>query len=139
VPISNFFNDSSSIDTDPVVHSFHCSYHPFSPQILEATLSHNTTDFNLLPRLFQLMPLANMEDESNVEMYTHEGDEFLFVLEGILTVLLDGKRYTLYPGDSMQIHSSHPHNWQNTTNQITKLLYINCPNPFITGQPVLVP
>jgi quercetin dioxygenase-like cupin family protein len=66
-------------------------------------------------------------------MYTHSGEEYVYVLSGVITVWLDGRSYTLYPGDSMQIISTLPHNWVNNTNKIAELLSINYPNPFKTG------
>lgn len=39
----------------------------------------------------------------------HEGEEFLFVLEGEVEVQLAGHSDTLYPGDSIYYHSSIPH------------------------------
>ena len=74
------------------------------------------------------------------ELYTHMGDEFIYVISGIVTVWLDNRCYTLYPGDSMQIHSDQPHNWINNTNKVAELLSVNFPNPFKTGeQPTCVP
>lgn len=69
-------------------------------------------------------------DDGNIEMYNHCGEEFVFVLEGIVTVTIDKKRHTLYPGDSIQIHSEIDHNWINQTNKVAKILSINLPNPF---------
>lgn len=87
------------------------------------------TDFNLLPRIF-LLPLDQC-NESLPEMHTHNGDEFIFVLEGSLTLYIDGGKFVLSPEDSIQIHSQHPHNWIKNTNKITKFLPVNYPNPFL--------
>jgi quercetin dioxygenase-like cupin family protein len=79
------------------------------------------------------MPQEEMEEEQ-IEMYAHEGEEFSYVLEGIITVYLDGARHTLYPGDSIQIRSNLPHNWVNLTNKTAKLLSVNIPNPLRAGE-----
>lgn len=80
-----------------------------------------------MPRIFELMPITNTDKP---EMYTHIGEEFIYVLEGVITVFVDDREYELYPGDSMQIDSTMPHNWINKTNNIVKILSINTPNPF---------
>ena len=48
------------------------------------------------------------------EMVTHEGEECGFVLKGTLTLLLDGKEYRLYEGDSVYFRSTIPHKYLNT-------------------------
>ncbi|MCI2056093.1 MAG: cupin domain-containing protein [Oscillibacter sp.] len=44
---------------------------------------------------------------------THAGEECGYVLSGILTVLLEGRQYQLYPGDSMFFYSTQPHKYIN--------------------------
>lgn len=131
VELSSFFTTSPSPDRDQaVVHSFELRCDQVTPQIIQYILSHDVDDFESLPRLFHLMPFANT-DLDKLDMYQHEGEEFIYVLEGILTVYVDNKEYVLNPGDSIQVHSNLPHNWMNPTNQIVKILTINTPNPFI--------
>ncbi len=127
--LSSFFDEVSSVDVDPVVHDFEQKFTPVNDQILQATLSHNVMNYDFLPRIFLLMPFGS-QDENEPELYTHYGEEFVYVLEGIVTVYLNGSKYVLYPGNSMQIDSSLPHNWTNETNKVAKMLYINYPNPF---------
>ncbi|MEG0894085.1 MAG: cupin domain-containing protein, partial [Oscillospiraceae bacterium] len=100
-----------------------------SSQVIQFILSNDVDNFDILPRVFQLMPLANAEDDS-LEMYCHSGEEFIYVLEGVITVAVADEEYVLYPGDSIQIKSNDPHNWINRTNKIVKILSINSPNPF---------
>lgn len=54
-------------------------------------------------------------ESSNYECITHEGEECGFVLSGVLTVKVNDKDYTLYPGDSIFFKSSLPHNYYNLT------------------------
>lgn len=139
VSLSSFFEDAEPETPDPVIHSFHLRHTQVSNQIIQSVLSHNVLDFELLPRIFQLMPFAN-PNENKLEMYTHSGEEFIYVLTGIVTVWLDGRPYTMYPGDSMQIHSNAPHNWINAANKVAELLSINYPNPFkLDSKPGFVP
>ena len=62
-------------------------------------------------------------------MCVHSGEEFVYVLTGVVTLWLEDRQYALYPGDSIQIHSNQPHNWANNTNKVAELLSINYPNP----------
>jgi transcriptional regulator with XRE-family HTH domain len=82
---------------------------------------------NMLPRLVELLPVYSQED---ISQYSHEGEEFVYVLEGTLTLLINHERYELYPGDTAHYSSSIMHNWTNCTNKVTKLLVVHTPNPF---------
>ncbi len=44
-----------------------------------------------------------------VEETAHEGEEFIYVLSGVLEVIYEGKSSTLKKGDSLYIDSSRPH------------------------------
>ncbi len=130
VSLASFFDEEDETPSqNPVLHGFSREYSQVSPQIIQYMLSHKVEDFEILPRILQLLPMANSED-CTLEMYTHSGEEFIYVLEGIITVNIADKQYTLYPDDSIQMHSKSPHNWVNLTNKTAKILTINYPNPF---------
>ena len=129
VNLSTFFQEMKVVDTDPVVHSYDMLCTQVSPQIIQFILSNDVSGFGALPRIFQLMPQANA-DIPKLEMYCHTGEEFIYVLEGVVTVFIGDSRYCLYPGDSIQVRSNQPHNWINYTNKIAKILTFNYPNPF---------
>ncbi|MBT2645154.1 helix-turn-helix transcriptional regulator [Bacillus sp. ISL-34] len=57
--------------------------------------------------------------------YSHKGQEFLYVLEGTLTILMDDEEYDLYPSDCMYLDSTTPHNWMNKTGSDVKFLCIS--------------
>lgn len=90
-------------------------------------LSKNIEDKEMMPRLIEILP-SNSDEE--IVTYTHKGEEFVYVLEGILTLFLDGERYELYPGDSSHISSLLSHNWANYTNKLVKILAVSIPNEF---------
>jgi DNA-binding transcriptional MerR regulator len=63
--------------------------------------------------------------------YAHEGEEFMFVLEGALTVWIGPhERYRLNMGDSVTFPSTLPHRWRNRADGETRLLWINTPPTF---------
>lgn len=133
VPLSTFFADQMQDTSDPVVHGFSVHRTMLGPQLIESVLSQDMANFNFLPKHFQLMPYSDI-DVQELEMCIHSGEEFVYVLTGIVSLWLEDKRYTLYPGDSIQIHSNQPHNWANTTNKVAELLSINYPNPFRSSE-----
>jgi len=77
------------------------------------------------PHLFRIAPQAG-----SGESYTHEGEEFLFVLRGELQVALDGEEYHLKRGDSFYFESATPHRWKNPGQSETWLLWVNTPPTF---------
>lgn len=58
-----------------------------------------------------------------------KGKNFIYVLEGILTLLHKDREYSLYPGDSAHYLSTDEHNWTNKTNKVVKFLCVSVPNP----------
>ncbi|EMS73135.1 helix-turn-helix domain-containing protein [Ruminiclostridium cellobioparum] len=94
-------------------------------------LSNSLGDKNMFPRLVEVYP---KRDNETVLTYTHEGEEFIYILEGILTYYYDGEKTELYPGDSVHIRSTLSHNWENNTNKIVKLLMVSTPNRFHESQ-----
>ncbi|MCD8009923.1 MAG: cupin domain-containing protein [Lachnospiraceae bacterium] len=129
VGLSTFFTDASADSHDPVSHCAELHWNATSPEIYQSILSKDLYGFDILPRIFQLMPAAaNTEPEGAI--HRHSGEEFIYVLEGVVTVYNNDREYTLYPGDSIQIHSNCPHNWVNRTNRAARLLSVSYPNPF---------
>ena len=77
------------------------------------------------PHLFRIAP-----DAGSGESYTHEGEEFIYVLRGKLEISLDGESFKLRPGDSFYFESATPHRWKNPGKNETWLLWINTPPTF---------
>ncbi len=47
--------------------------------------------------------------ETDIRPIAHDGQEFVYVLEGQVELLHDGERCTLGPGDSVYLDSARPH------------------------------
>ncbi len=92
---------------------------------IKYSLSTNLENKQLVPRLIEILPQKKDEE---ILSYKHEGEEFIYVLEGILTVYVNDMRYEVYPGDSVHINSNVAHNWVNYTNKKVKLIAVNTPN-----------
>ena len=77
------------------------------------------------PHLFRIAPQAG-----SGESYTHEGEEFLYVLRGRLRIALQEEEYKLGPGDSFYFESATPHRWKNPGRTETWVLWVNTPPTF---------
>ena len=75
------------------------------------------------------MEYGSFRAEEFGDLVHHTGEEFIYVLEGVLTLVLDGERQELCPGDSAHYPSSLPHNWGNLTNKCVRFLVVSHPNP----------
>src|SRR2546430_7007712 len=61
------------------------------------------------PQVFSIEPGAGSEGG-----YAHEGEEFVYVLQGTFEILLNGReRHRLRVGDSLYYPSGATHSWRN--------------------------
>ena len=97
-------------------------------RFLHYHLTNDAANREMLPRFVELLPINSDE---TIQQYGHDGEEFIYVLEGTLTLALDGQEYEMFPGDSAH-YSSQQHNWSNHTGKIVRLLVVGRPNPFKT-------
>ncbi len=77
------------------------------------------------PHLFRIAPHAGSGDP-----YTHEGEEFLYILRGELQISLPEEEYRLRSGDSFYFESMTPHRWKNPGRAETWVLWVNTPPTF---------
>lgn len=56
-----------------------------------------------------IVSLRGKEEEDRVELATHEGQEFMYVLEGKVEVILGSKRFVLKQGDAAYWNGNVPH------------------------------
>ena len=68
------------------------------------SLAADKKDREMEPFIVTLMPSGGKE-----ELSTHAGQEFIYVLEGAMEVILDDRTDILYPGDSIYYDSKVPH------------------------------
>jgi DNA-binding transcriptional MerR regulator/quercetin dioxygenase-like cupin family protein len=78
------------------------------------------------PHLFRVAPSAG-----SGESYSHEGEEFIFVMRGCLEISLDGgEALRLEEGDSFYFESSTQHRWSNPGKKEAWVLWVNTPPTF---------
>jgi transcriptional regulator with XRE-family HTH domain len=61
------------------------------------------------------------------EVFSHEGEEFLYVLEGQVKVFLDDNEYCLNAHDSMHFLSQHVHRLENPNDTPAQVIFVNTP------------
>lgn len=69
------------------------------------------------------------------EPMAHEGEEIFFILEGALTIEVDGERTILEAGDSVHFPSTRTHDVWNHTDGITSVLHTCTMDVFGDGRP----
>ena len=85
-------------------------------------LSPRTPGLVFEPLLVTVRPNSDLE-----EPYSHEGEEFAYVIEGGLVFTVDGEEYRLGPGDSIHFLSSVPHAIRNDSDEPAKVLWVLTP------------
>ena len=93
--------------------------------IIEYDLTNISNSSLMLPRLIEILPQKEIEE---TEVYAHDGEEFVYVLEGILRLRVNNEEWDLYPGDCAHYSSLKKHNWSNQTNKLVRLISVNAPN-----------
>lgn len=90
---------------------------------------HNRLENGLPESEFEPMTVMLLPQQRGEDSYPkpHQGEEFIYILEGVLTVLINDKEYILYPGDSMHYLASSPHEWLNLTSKIVWLVSVTTP------------
>ncbi len=62
--------------------------------------------------------------------FRHQGEEFGFVLEGEIELIVDGRKHIAKTGDSFRFSSERSHSWNNKSKEKARLLWINTPPTF---------
>jgi len=81
-----------------------------------------------------IVSLRGKDEEDKVELAMHEGQEFMYVLEGKVEVLLGSKRFVLKQGDAAYWNGSVPHKGISLSKKPAKTLNIHLvPGKLTTG------
>lgn len=60
----------------------------------------------------------------------HEGEEFGYVTEGVITVVIDGEKHQAKKGESFYLECDKPHFLENNTSRQAKAIWISSPPSF---------
>lgn len=117
---SYFFNTVTEQTQPTVIRGINSNEALSVNQFIYKDLSGNHAGLGFNPLLVILNP-----GENKGSQFTHHGKEFLYVLDGKLTVQINDNEYHLSMHDSIIIDSSSPHYWLNLTNSPVKFLCIS--------------
>jgi transcriptional regulator with XRE-family HTH domain len=75
-------------------------------------------------------------------IFSHDGEEFMYILEGTHEFVYDNKRYILKKGDSVYYDSKIPHSGRSIGREKAKILIVGMPYPvwphgLVSAKPVL--
>ncbi|MEH7236432.1 helix-turn-helix domain-containing protein [Bacillus sp. JJ1562] len=123
VPQSYFFTQLHEKDESKQIirHKKHQDVEIHGANFIYQSLAGDLPNQHFEPMLVILLP----DEKKNHKPSTHNGQEFIYVLEGSLTVMIEEAITRLEAGDSFHIDSTTPHTWYNTTPTIVKLLYVS--------------
>ena len=68
-----------------------------------------------------MVTIESQQTHKPVE-YKHEGEEFIYVMEGELELILGGTHHHLKTGESIHFNSEIPHKLKSLSNQDTRCL-----------------
>jgi quercetin dioxygenase-like cupin family protein len=85
-------------------------------------LSDRARDRVLEPLLVSVEPTETVE-----EPYSHDGEEFAYVLSGELLCIVAGTHYRLGPGDSIYFPATVPHAIHNDSGEPARVLWVLTP------------
>ena len=63
-------------------------------------------------------------------MYSHEGEEFVYILKGELYIKVGDKEYVVKEGEGVYFKSYIPHDWINKSSTDTEVIWIITPPTF---------
>ena len=81
---------------------------------------------NLLQANIHVIPPG----EGNDELISHSGQEFGFILEGDVDLIVAGETYNLSQGDAFVFESVHPHGYKNNSRKVVRVIWVNTPPTF---------
>jgi transcriptional regulator with XRE-family HTH domain len=92
------------------------------------SLSHGLTEKLMQPFIVEVPP----GQDAAMTRSQHEGEEFLFVLAGVLEVEIGGERHRLEPGDAIYYDSRQPHTLRALEGATTRLIACIAQHPNVT-------
>ena len=123
--------DISYFFESPTTNSYHVKYEdqePFKIETSEAEfikLSGNFSNKGMEAMIVTIPPKKQHGD-----FFSHPGEEFIYVLDGTLEIVLDGVTYNVKQGDSIHYPSTAEHVWRNPLKNTLRFLVVLIPSIF---------
>ena len=104
-------NSTISFSNNSMNARTHMQYH---------SLSNSKADRHMEPFIIDI----ETTEETNYELSSHEGEEFIFVMEGAVEIAYGKKTYVIEAGDSIYYDSIVPHHVHGYQGQAAKILAV---------------
>lgn len=124
VPMTYFFQDMAA-------HSYHVKgeeQKSFKMENLPSEFIRVSGDFS--GRVLESMIVTIPGGQKHGHKYSHPGEEFAYVLEGVLIVEIEDEQYLVQAGDSIHYPSLLSHQWTNPLSTSVKILSVITPSVF---------
>lgn len=105
-----------------LVHANERLHVPSPAEGMDVFLLSPDTERTMMPLIVHFAPNAGL-----AEYASHEGEEFLHVIEGSLEVTVEGEPVVLEEGDSFYFAAEHPHSLKNVHNGTTRIFAVVSP------------
>jgi transcriptional regulator with XRE-family HTH domain len=122
VKITEFFESEQPSETYMVKRNDQKPFQLNGSDFIYARLNGEFAGRSLEPILVTVAP-----NQKKSQQYGHAGEEFYFVLKGMILFHIDGKEYVVREGDSLHFPSTSAHALENPTNEETILLSVLTP------------
>ena len=120
--------DISYFFESPETKSYHVKYEDQEPFTIETSkaefikLSGNFSNKNMEAMIVTIPP-----QKQHGDFFSHPGEEFIYVLDGTLEIVLDGITYNVKQGDSIHYPSTVEHVWRNPLKNTLRFLVVVTP------------
>ncbi|TDY27121.1 XRE family transcriptional regulator [Paraburkholderia sp. BL6665CI2N2] len=81
-------------------------------------------------RQLEAMLVRMPPGQKRSEVTTHAVEEFIYVIEGHVSLTLEDKTFVLLARDSAHYESTVPHSWANTANKESVVMWVGTPTLF---------
>jgi quercetin dioxygenase-like cupin family protein len=125
--VAEFFQPNGSVPEEhPPPHVTRAEEHP------EISIAGSNRTYRLLSdrarnRVLEPLLVTVQPTEKVEEPYSHDGEEFAYVLSGELLCIVAGTPYRLGPGDSIYFPATVPHAIHNDTGDPARVLWVLTP------------
>lgn len=114
--ISTLFIEEAANKTPIIIRGYDYLFHKLDSQRFETSLTHFEHS-NIIPLMQTVIPFGGVLPDT----LCHDGEMFIYVIDGILTLDIGGDIQDLYPADSAHFMSSKCYRYWNETQYTTKI------------------
>lgn len=80
--------------------------------------------------------ILNVPPGYSSEQISHEGEEFIYILDGAIEQIVDHKTYVMQQGDSLHYLGTCPHSWSNNSKEMARILWVGRMQYERSGSPI---